>query len=62
MTDVCSLEGHDRLSSTRRCDELDLETIGFVHLDNGAEIAPTQACLWQVTLQNNGVEKCEWHD
>ena len=55
-------ERHEGLGEARRPDELDLQRAVLVDLNDGSDIAPSQAVLGNVVNKDDGIEQAECHD
>jgi len=54
-------EAHNGLSEPRRGNEFDLESPGFVGLDDRAEVTGAKSVLGQVSLEDDGLELRKCH-
>ena len=53
--DIAGVEREEGFRLSRRCDEFDLEGVGFIHVDDGAEVAALQAPVWPFQNSANRV-------
>ena len=52
---------HNRLGATRSSYKLNLESIRVIDLYDRAKVSAAQPLLWDVPLQNNGIQRFESH-
>ncbi|MCZ6622941.1 MAG: hypothetical protein O7B35_01695, partial [Deltaproteobacteria bacterium] len=53
---VSDLQRRERLSFTGCSHELDLQTIGFIHLHNSAKVSAAETLLWEVRVKHYGIK------
>ena len=59
--DIAGVEREEGFSLSRRCDEFDLEAVGFIHVDDGAKVAALQAMSGNIGLEYHDVQGLESH-
>ena len=59
---ISGCERHEGLGVARRPDELDLQRAVRVHLNDGSDVARSQAVPWNVVKKDDRIEQAELHD